>query len=416
MTKISSVIPQIFKNSVKGMLGGALLSLFIILYHYGVRSTLLFAVLGLFAVGYYLMSDRSYRFYLGFFTGVFWFYWLPFSFRFFGIDWLIPFAIIAIGLFYGIVFYVALCTQNLVYRTLFIFLMPLIAPFGFDWLDFRVMFAPSLFYTNALGYSLVILSVFLLLYNKGAKKLFSMLVIILCLFIYPKDDMPNPNLLDIELITTDIPQQIRWERDYLDDIIAQNFKAIDLAIYRGKDVVILPETAFPLALNNSYSIMRLLLEKSKQIAIITGALRQHGNKMYNSSYAFVNGTIQIADKQILVPFGEYMPLPNFLKDWLNHWLGKGEFSKPQHFIPVDFVIKGEAFRSAICYEATSRLLFKDSPNFVIAISNNAWFTPSTQPALQELIMLTRAETHRMIIYHAANGSQSAVINPFIRPY
>ncbi|MDE5817451.1 MAG: hypothetical protein K2H55_08090, partial [Helicobacter sp.] len=185
MNQKKALLPKTLLLVLRGMLGGAFLSLFIVLYHFGLRSTWIFTLLAFAAIAYYLSSDRSYRFYLGFFTGVFWFYWIPFSFRFFGIEWFIPLAIIGIGLFYGILFYVSLYMRNLIYRTIFVFFLPFIAPFGFDWFSFRVMFAPSIFNVNLIGYALLLASIFLALYCKGSKKLLSVLGIIFCLFLFP---------------------------------------------------------------------------------------------------------------------------------------------------------------------------------------------------------------------------------------
>ncbi|MDE7255677.1 MAG: hypothetical protein K2N54_05820, partial [Helicobacter sp.] len=166
MNPKKALLPKTLLLVLRGMLGGAFLSLFIVLYHFGLRSAWAFTLLAFVAIAYYLSSDRSYRFYLGFFTGVFWFYWIPFSFRFFGIEWFIPLAIIGIGLFYGVLFYVSLYVSNLIYRTVFLFFVPFIAPFGFDWFNFRVMFAPSIFNVNAIGYALLLASIFLALYCK----------------------------------------------------------------------------------------------------------------------------------------------------------------------------------------------------------------------------------------------------------
>lgn len=397
---------------LRGMLGGAFLSLFIVLYHFGLRSAWIFTLLAFAAIAYYLSSDRSYRFYLGFFTGVFWFYWIPFSFRFFGIEWFIPLAIIGIGLFYGILFYVSLYVHNLIYRTIFLFFLPFIAPFGFDWLNFRVMFAPSIFHVNIIGYALLLVSIFLALYCKGSKKLLSVLGIIFCLFLFPKNKIAPTSVPNIELVTTQIPQEQRWNLAFISENVSQNFRAIESAIDAGKDIVVLPETAFPFVLEKSPNILQSLQNLSHKIAIVAGSLRQDGNKMYNSSYIFTQGSFRFVDKQLLVPFGETMPLPPVLKNWLNEQLGKGEFSKPANFAPMDFEIGEWRFRSAICYEATSEKMFRGNPEFMIAISNNAWFTPSTQPALQELVMLAYAKAHYTIIYHATNGSTSAIINPF----
>ncbi len=407
---------NLFVRMLFGLLGAIPLSLFIYLYHYGIRNSLAFTVLGLMAISYYLMSNRKYRFFLGFFTGIAWFYWIPLSFRFFDLDGFIFIAIIAIGIFYGTLFYIALFTQNLIYRAMFLLFFPLIAPFGFDWFDFKIMFAPSILNVSLFGYMLILFAIFLFLYCKGSFRLLSILPLMLSLFVFPRQIQDTWHDFNIEIVSTNIPQQMKTDNQYLSTIVSENFQFIKKAIQEGKDIVVLPETAFLFPIEEHEKVLHALFELSQEIRIITGALRREGNAMYNTNYFFDKGEMQYADKQILVPFGEYMPLPSFLKKWLENYLNRGEFSKPPVFTLYDFEIDGINFRSAICYEATQKKIFADDPDYMIAISNNAWFTPSIQPSLQEIVMLTRAKEHGTIIYHSSNGAESIVINPFLNTY
>ena len=92
---------------------------------------------------------------------------------------------------------------------------------------------------------------------------------------------------------------------------------INQAISDGSRIVALPESAFPLFLDHSEILLSVLKQKSYQIAIVTGALGTSDNKLYNSTYLFDKGEIKRLDKLILVPFGEEIPLPNFIKDLIN---------------------------------------------------------------------------------------------------
>ena len=77
----------------------------------------------------------------------------------------------------------------------------------------------------------------------------------------------------------------------------------------------------------------------------------------------------------------------------------------------DYEIDGVKIRNAICYEATRDELFVDKPKFMIAITNNAWFVPSTQPNLQSKLLKLKAYKYKTTIYHSVNGSPSQMITP-----
>ncbi len=175
--------------------------------------------------------------------------------------------------------------------------------------------------------------------------------------------------------------------------------------------MVLPESAFPLFLDRSQILLSELKQKSHQIAIITGALGASDNKLYNSTYIFNKGEVKRLDKLILVPFGEEIPLPNFIKNPINNIFFDSAVDYSKANGVSDYEIDGVKIRNAICYEATKDELFKDNPKFMIAISNNAWFSPSTQPNLQSKILKLKAFKHKTTIYHSINGSPSQMITP-----
>ncbi|MEJ2489438.1 MAG: apolipoprotein N-acyltransferase, partial [Sulfurovaceae bacterium] len=91
-------------------------------------------------------------------------------------------------------------------------------------------------------------------------------------------------------------------------------------------------------------------------------------------------------KVVLVPFGEYNPLPKFIGDWVNKIIyNDGVDYKPVEKIS-DYQIGETTYRNAICFEATNPKMYANDPKFMIAISNNKWFTPSIEPTLQRLII------------------------------
>lgn len=218
-----------------------------------------------------------------------------------------------------------------------------------------------------------------------------------------------PNALRIKTVSMHLSQKDKWNPKYESAILDQNYYEIEQAIKNKFDLIILPETAFPIYLDMNPEILVKLASLSKRIDIIAGALSYQNHKMYNSTYFFQGGDFEIANKVVLVPFGEEIPLPSFLGKFINRifFNSSSDFTSAKR--PHDFIIKGEKFRNAICFEATKDELYENHPKRMVAISNNAWFAPSTEPILQNLLLKFYAKKYHTLIYHSANGGISGTI-------
>jgi apolipoprotein N-acyltransferase len=177
--------------------------------------------------------------------------------------------------------------------------------------------------------------------------------------------------------------------------------------------VVLPETAFTTVLNKNVMLLEKLKELSYKIDIITGGLFVENEQIYNASYHFSKGEVEIAKKVVLVPFGEEIPFPKFFVDLINKvfYNGAQDYSKASE--PTDFMIKGDKFRNAICYEATTDKIFENlgDTKYMVAISNNAWFTPSIEPTLQHLLLKFYSKKYDVNIFHVVNGSSNRTYRP-----
>ena len=331
-------------------------------------------------------------FFVGFLTGFFWFWWVGYSFYYYDLSYLIPLVIFGVGLVYGILFVGIGLFENIVYKSLMLFALSFVNPFGFNWFKFELPFIQSYFGTSKIEFFLIIFTLaFFIQYKNIYKKqsLVSITTIFLILYgynVYTQTDIQKPQL-KIAQYNTHIDQDKKWNRIYKDKIIFDNFTAIQNAITNGYDLIILPETAFPLVLNHNANIEALLLEMSHKISIVTGSLFEKDGLHYNSTYFYEKGKVQVANKVVLVPFGEAVPLPEKIRDFINNLFYKGAKDYETADKPTTFTIQGVKFRNAICYEATTDEIYKNlDTQYVITISNNGWFTPSIQPTLQKLLM------------------------------
>jgi len=328
---------------------------------------------------------------------------------------MVPLVSIGLGIGYGIVFWTinklfSLFKFNvlgeefrkLLWGLFIIFGFDYLRPFTFDWLKPEVLLANSFFAPFKITLALIVVSAFLY-----AAKRPGFAILLIAALLIPKPHL-KPADIDIKLVTTYVPQELKWNPSYIPVEIKNNFKEINLAIKEKHDAVILPESAFPLFLNKRADLMLKLINLSKHITIVTGALHYVNGKYYNSTYVFENGTYKILDKHVLVPFGEYIPLPFFQKE-INQLFfnGASDYQTSDKF--GIFTIKNRKFINAICYEATIEKIYTLKPPYVIALSNDAWFMPSIQPILQKLLIKTYALKHKKVVYHAINGYKSYII-------
>jgi len=306
-------------------------------------------------------------------VGILWFYWVGNSFVYYGLEYLKYPIIILFGFSYGILFLLSSMINYFLVRLVLFFSLTFIHPFGFNW------FKPELILLNT--------------------------------YLNPFEIKQNKPKLKIYMPQFNIKQNEKWKEENKENIIAKNLKEIDYAIQNNYDLVVFPETSFPLVIDYYPRLLEILLEKSHDIDIVIGALSLNKENQYlNSTIHFSKAQYKIANKVVLVPFGEATPLPKFLVDFINDTFFNGASDYQSVSEPTSFDIKGIKFRNAICYEATSDEVYKNlDTNYILASSNNAWFTPSIEPTLQKLLLQYYAYKYNLYIIHSVNGSQNTII-------
>ncbi|WP_104721429.1 apolipoprotein N-acyltransferase [Helicobacter mesocricetorum] len=417
MINATLIAPKRLSQSLIGIFCAICFSVFIYLEHFSLNSPIvstLFAILGLFL---YLQLSAFGGLVCGGLLGILWFYWIALSFRYYDITYLMPFMWIILMIVYGILFLFFCAFNHYWYKLLMLLCGSFIHPFGFNWFIPEAILTTSHFFPSKFILFLLLLSlaIFSILLTKKFYKISLLWLPISLISIYiltQQPTKPQSSLPKIKTLQTDIPQDLRWSGENLQEIIDSNLQAIALAIKEKYDVIILPETAFPITLNHHPKLLQILQDKSHKITIVTGGIYQDV-ETYNSAYLFENGEMQVFHKVILVPFGETIPLPSSLANFINELIFKGgnDFTKNPNTTPNSARINGQDFQLAICYEATREEYYQSSPKFLLAISNNAWFAPSIEPTLQKLLMLYFAKNYGTTIYHSSNASPSFILSP-----
>ncbi len=386
-----------------------LFSIFIYLEYFELSSKLISTINSLIIFIIIFQLSKKELFTSGFLISIFWFWWIGYSFVYYDLTYLIPIILVAIGIVYGILFYLISLFNNIYYKVIYIFTISFIDPFGFNWFKLELPLIDSYIGTSKTEFLilLIISALYTKYINKYTKKtiiIYSLTIFSLFLFNkYNTNTIQEQTNIKVYQYNTNIPQDIKWKKQYRSKIIKDNFETIDKAILNNYDLIIFPETSFPLILNNQPNIMNKLLKYSDKISIVLGSLYRKENQLYNSTYLFQNNTMQIAHKVVLVPFGEAVPMPEKIKNWINDIFYNGAQDYITASNPTTFNIKGTKFRNAICYEATTDEIFKNlDTKHIIAISNNAWFTPSIQPILQKLLMKYYSNKYNVYIYNINN--------------
>jgi apolipoprotein N-acyltransferase len=195
----------------------------------------------------------------------------------------------------------------------------------------------------------------------------------------------------------------------------------------GVDFIIWPEAAMPFLPLDAPQALDLIAKVLPAGAhLISGALRADPpdpsrpglqRRIYNSLIAFSPGgqAVAIYDKIHLVPFGEYLPL----NDWLDA-IGlepltrrRGGFTPGPTPRPLMSLPRAPTFAPLICYEAIfPRAIIQGSerPAFLLNVTNDGWFGNTTGPRQHLHQARVRAVEEGLPLLRVANNGISAVMD------
>lgn len=209
-----------------------------------------------------------------------------------------------------------------------------------------------------------------------------------------------------------IPQQIKWDPDFLRD---------QLVIYLGlteddwnRDLILWPETAIPITQDQAGPIIEhvesLLGDDSTLITGIpwfTFSERVEDFTFHNSIMTIGGQGDNVYHKQKLVPFGEYVPLEQWLRGLIGFFdLPMSSFSRGPKYQSA--LTAGNArLMPAICYEvayADFVAVNARRSNILVTISNDGWFGDSIGPLQHlQLARMRALETGRYMLRGTNNG-------------
>lgn len=235
----------------------------------------------------------------------------------------------------------------------------------------------------------------------------------------------TPPATDTRLIVMqpNIAQRDKWQPEHREAHIDKTFRLTRSAVAQAPDIdlVIWPETALPALIDEGPGFgerLRALYpaETKKRPYLLTGAIRRElgatRTAFYNSALLWSGEGYLLArsDKHHLVPFGEYLPL----QDWLEA-LGfeqltrlRGGYSAGAAHARLQAAGLPD-MAMLICYEAIFPSLSagRPRPDVLINITNDGWFGKSIGPHQHVAQARLRAIEQGLPLIRAANTGISA---------
>ncbi len=203
----------------------------------------------------------------------------------------------------------------------------------------------------------------------------------------------------------------------------ETYKALTDNLTPAPDVVIWPESVIteplPRALDRLSASGREVLGLRRPL--FTGALTYDGEpgalQFYNSVMLFDGDgrVLGLSDKQILMPFGEYMPFGSVFP-WLKEVSPQtGDFRAGTKVTPLEVPGVGR-FAPLNCYEdlraPIARIATHDEgAQILFAVANDGWFGDTIAPFQHEALAVWRAVENRRFLVRVTNTGVTDVVDP-----
>jgi apolipoprotein N-acyltransferase len=229
------------------------------------------------------------------------------------------------------------------------------------------------------------------------------------------------HLITVGIVQGDIEQDKKWEPRYQQEVLDTYFALSKTAASSSPQLIIWPETAVPFLFGTDKDNSEKLVDFEKKLGtelLFGSVLVKEASKdnilLSNSAVLLDKGgnTIYSYDKIHLVPFGEYVPLRSILFFIDKLVAGIGDY------VPGKEYVKAETgfgdFGTLICYEVVFpglvRKFYADGGDFIVNITNDAWFGKTTGPYQHFSMAVFRAIENRKPLIRAANTGISGFID------
>lgn len=226
---------------------------------------------------------------------------------------------------------------------------------------------------------------------------------------------PDGDKISVAMAQGNIAQELKWHPAYLTKTLNIYRELSDQAW--DKDWLIWPEAAMPLLYHDAQPFLEELDEKAKatDTAFISGILYDDpltGN--YYNSILGLGRASGIYHKQRLVPFGEYVPLEQWLRGLIRFFDLPTSVIAPGPKQQQPLQVDGTSLSAYICYEIVYPDLVAANAwdsGVLITISNDAWFGQSIGPLQHFQMAQMRALENGRYLMRSTNNGISGIVDP-----
>lgn len=240
----------------------------------------------------------------------------------------------------------------------------------------------------------------------------------------PEKDEKLEGAIEVAIVQGNIDQDIKWDSAYKDQVYNKYIALSMVANHLKPDIIIWPETSIPFHLGDNPSDLQRIQDFCHNVNtyLLAGIPSRRFNDdsvdTQNSAVLFSPSGELLAkyDKMKLVPFSEHVPFGDDIP------LLQGIMEEAGHFAPGDktviFQIPQGKFGTLICFESIfpniARELVAEGAEFLVIMTNDAWFGTSTLIHQHAAEAILRAVENRTWVVRAANTGISEVIDPYGR--
>ena len=240
-----------------------------------------------------------------------------------------------------------------------------------------------------------------------------------------RQNTPADGGVEIAAVQPAIPQVKKWSQEQI-DLIHSTVRRLTAQVLKDggthPDLLIWPETATPYCVTEEGESKDLVVELSRNGSpLLVGSMDVinlgQDSLCYNGSFLFDTNGVMVKhyNKQHLVPFGEYVPLSEWIP-WLATFAPMGWNCSPGREATVFSV--GEpawTFSVLICFEDImsdlSRAFVKAGARLLVNQTNDAWFDRSAGPVQHMAHCVFRCVENRVPAVRVANSGISCLIQP-----
>ena len=219
----------------------------------------------------------------------------------------------------------------------------------------------------------------------------------------------------VRLVQGAIPQEKKWARDQLEPTL--NLYRDLSASEEPLDLIVWPEAAIPALPYEVEEFLQSLHDEmvARDTQLFAGILTYdiENHQFLNTLWALGEEDSQYY-KRHLVAFGEYFPVPEFVRKLMRLINLPSESISPGAEVQEPLYAKGVPVAPTICYEiafGAEQLGFFPEAQLLVNVSNDAWFGDTIAPHQHLQINQFRARETGRYMLRTTNTGITAVIDP-----